>query len=88
MTIKSGPIDFLADYAAQTNNLHPNHIQVNTYHYDNHFTGQAKELLRKIISTLNTGNFDHSDIQTDYFHVGWYCDVNIGQWDQPYVLTK
>ena len=23
----------------------------------------------------------------DYFHVGWYVDVNIGQWDKSYKLV-
>jgi hypothetical protein len=31
-----------------------------------------------------TGNHDRSDIQSDYFDVGWYVDVNIGSWNRPY----
>ena len=26
--------------------------------------------------------FDHSDIQSDYFHLSHYIDINIGQWNQ------
>jgi hypothetical protein len=33
---------------------------------------------------MNTGNWDESDIQTDYFNVGWYVDVKIGSWQKPY----
>ena len=31
-------------------------------------------------------NYDHSDIMTDYFDVGWYIDINFGNgWtDKPY----
>jgi hypothetical protein len=37
---------------------------------------------------MNVGNHDRSDIQSDYFDVGWYVDVNVGAWNQPYELTK
>lgn len=33
-----------------------------------------------------TGWFDESDIMTDYFHTAWYVDINVGKWNQPYVL--
>jgi len=37
---------------------------------------------------MNIGNFDKSDAQTDYFHVGWYMSVNLGKWDKPYILNN
>jgi hypothetical protein len=37
---------------------------------------------------MNAGNWDKSDIQTDYFDVGWYIDVNVGRWDKPYALVR
>lgn len=37
--------------------------------------------------TAGVENFDKSDIMTDYFHVGWYIDVNVGKWDKPYEYT-
>jgi len=37
---------------------------------------------------MNIGNFDKSDVQTDYFHVGWYMSVNLGKWDKPYILNN
>jgi hypothetical protein len=36
---------------------------------------------------MNDGNFDKSDIQSDYFHVGWYVSVNIGKWNKPYEVV-
>ena len=65
-----------------------NNLDLNSYHYRDHFTGEVKELLINIFAALNTGNHDHSDLQSDYFDVGWYVDVNIGKYNQPYVLTK
>ena len=60
------------------------HIEVNEYWYQEHFTGQALDLLKKIIPVLNEGNHDRSDIQSDYFDVGWYLSIKIGTWDKPY----
>lgn len=102
MNIKSGPIDFIGNYnkliiegrRSQGNGIGndnpPNvsgHIQVNTYHYDKHFTGDALDLLNKIMACLNAGNYDNSDSQRDYFDCGWYVDVNIGKWDKQYEYT-
>jgi hypothetical protein len=36
---------------------------------------------------MDIGNHDRSDIQTDYFDVGWYKSVNIGTWNKPYEVT-
>ncbi len=32
-------------------------------------------------------NHDNSDIQTDYFDVGWYVDINVGKWNKPFIYT-
>jgi hypothetical protein len=36
---------------------------------------------------LNTGNFDESDSQTDYFCVGHYVDISVGSFEKPYVVV-
>ncbi len=42
--------------------------------------------IKKIIkAVINSGNFDKSDSQSDYFHVGWYTNIQLGQWDKPYM---
>jgi hypothetical protein len=33
---------------------------------------------------MMTGNHDRSDSQTDYFDVGWYIEIQFGQWDKPH----
>ena len=82
LTIKEGAIDFIADNGG----LHDRgSIQVNPYHYKNHFLGKSKAFLSEVIPAMNDGNWDKSDAQTDYFNVGWYIDVNIGKWNKPYV---
>lgn len=93
LTLKSGKIDFVKNYI-ETVQAHPRyndrelgpvtHIDVNVYHYRDHFSGDAKKFLTEVITAMSVGNFDHSDSQTDYFHVGWWLDVQVGRWDKPY----
>lgn len=94
LTVKQGDIDFVGNFAETTGADADNwavkkgNIDVNVYHYRNHFTGKARQFLEEVIVAMNNGNHDRSDIQSDYFDVGWYVDVNIGRWDQPYALVK
>ena len=101
LNIKSGKIDFIENYiktdedkpygnkmsADQVAYIRKNQsLDVNTYWYQEHYSGKAKSFLKEILVAMNGGNHDNSDIQTDYFDVGWYVDVNIGSWNKPYVL--
>ena len=87
LNIKSGKIDFIGDYG-DSDDARKFGIQVNPYWYKDHFTGKAKAFLSEVIPAMNDGNWDKSEIQYDYFNVGWYIDVNIGKWNKPYELTK
>ena len=99
LNLKSGPIDFIgnsnevcgSDHYQVSRGFRPNtsgYDNVNVYHYKNHYSGVALKFLREVIPLMNSGNHDNSDIQTDYFDVGWYVDVNIGKWDKPYQYIK
>lgn len=77
VNIKSGKIDFGGT-----------EININPYHYKRHYEGVALDFLSELLPAMNEGNHDNSDIMTDYFDVGWYVDVNIGRWNNPYVLEK
>ena len=99
LTIKQGEIDFIGNYnemeATKQRPAHlpfraaENHLSVNTYWAHEHFTGDAKDFIVKAIAALKGPDyFDHSDIQTDYFHRSHYIDINIGRWDKPYALVK
>jgi len=87
LNIKSGKIDFISDYG-NSDDARKFGIQVNPYWYKDHFTGKSKAFLSEVIPAMNDGNWDKSEIQYDYFNVGWYSDVNIGKWNKPYELTK
>jgi hypothetical protein len=97
LTVKSGPIDFIGNFnEVFRSRPHPEYVRevtgncldVNVYWYKEHFSGRALAFLTKVIAAMNVGNWDESDIQSDYFNVGWYVDVKIGKWNKPYVLTK
>lgn len=83
LNVKSGTLDFFEEFA-RGEDARKFGIQVNPYHYEKHFTGKSLKFLTEVIDAMNDGNYDHSDIQTDYFNVGWYIDVNIGKWNKPY----
>lgn len=95
LKVKSGSIDFIGNFN-KTIEARPGgfrngspaekSIDVNPYWYQEHFDGVALDFLKEVFAVMNKGNHDNSDIQTDYFDVGWYVDVNIGQWDKPYIL--
>lgn len=95
LNIKSGAIDFISNYnmcqdaqsSARPRNYAKDSLQVNPYWFKEHFGGIALAFLDEVFDAMNEGNHDRSDIQTDYFDVGWYVDVNIGKWNQPYVVA-
>ena len=89
LNVKSGKIDFINDFGDTPEtraDAEKFGIQVNPYWYKEHFGGESYHFLSEVIPEMNDGNWDKSDIQTDYFNVGWYIDVNIGKWNKPYTL--
>jgi len=59
-------------------------LQVNVYWVKDHYEGKERSFLMKLVAAMNEGNYDNSDIMTDYFDVGWYNDINIGKWNKKY----
>lgn len=97
LNIKSGGVDFIGNYN-KTNQDNPRHgfqnadtakdyLSVNNYWIDEHFTGEAKEILEIANECLDLNNHNNNDVMTDYFDVGHYIDINIGKWNKPYELT-
>jgi len=101
LNIKSGSIDFIENYIGTNGSKHYNvmsqdqieyvrknkSLDVNPYWYQDHFSGTALNFLKEVFTAMNQGNHDNSDIQTDYFDVGWYSYVHAGKWDKPYKLA-
>ena len=95
LNIKSGNLDFIKNFNETALGLvsgfrrgirAATYISVNPFHYTSHFSGECLQFLTEVFAALNEGNHNNSDIQTDYFDVGWYIDVNIGRWNKPYIL--
>lgn len=86
--ITKGPIDFIKNYKENNEfSFSDSYIDVNTYWIHDSYTGIAKEALTELKEAMTVGNWDRSDIQTDYFDVGWYIDIAIGSWKKPYELV-
>jgi hypothetical protein len=96
LNIRQGSIDFVGNFNRVASARHPDRfnpatgsIDVNTHWYHEHFDGVAKQFLDEMVAAMKGPEyFDHSDIQSDYFHRSHYIDINIGQWDKPYALEK
>lgn len=99
LTIKSGKIDFIANSNRVCGSSHyqvshgfrPNtsgYSDVNPYWYQDHYDGKAKAFLDEAFKALKVaGWYDNTDAQIDYFDTAYYCDINIGKWNKPYVVT-
>lgn len=87
MNISAAPVNLIAAFKP-SKYFDPEtatHADVNPYWFREHFANEeVLKAFEKIFAALNDGNHDRSDIQTDYFDVGWYVDVNIGRWDKPF----
>lgn len=101
VNISQGPLDFRKQYEAveppeyyrpeehsrwYESRKNDSSIQVNTYHIERNWEGDCGVFLQELKDAMSIGNWDRSDIQTDYFDVGWYTDINIGKWKKPYKL--
>jgi hypothetical protein len=76
------------NYARKTGgtlNFNTEEREVNHYRLDNIYSGKALTFLEEIRNAMNVGNWDKSDIMTDYFNVGWYISIKIGKWNKPYI---
>lgn len=103
LNIKSGSIDFIENYiktdadknygnkmsADQVAYIRNNKaLDVNPYWYQEHYTGKARDFLKEIFAAMYGSDwYDNSDVQTDYFDTAFYVDVNIGNWNKPYIFT-
>lgn len=99
LTIRSGKVDFVESFnrLGQSNSwkssvafqpVTDGYIQVNPYWFHEHFDGKAKDCLAELLNAMNVGNHNNSRPEIDYFDIGWYVDINIGQWNKPYICTK
>lgn len=87
ITIKSAPIWIIAD---EINGRPTNgYCQLNHYymHESESINDEAKPVLAAIKKAMNIDNYDRSDSQSDYFDVGHYISITVGQWNKPFIVT-
>ena len=98
LTIRKGGIDFVSNFnkTAGDRNFWNNEFEpvtsdnmgINEYHYKDHFSGVALEVLSKLIPEMKGENFyDNTDISADFFDIKHYINVKIGTWEKPYILV-
>lgn len=99
LNIKSGPLDFMgqynergrADWEKKEYGEWAEATYCCPYAGDKWAMGRdwkdakTREFLAKIDAAMNVGNHDNSDAMTDYFDVGWYTGINVGDYKNPYV---
>jgi hypothetical protein len=59
--------------------------QLNHFYLERYENG---EILKRIAEIANKGNYDKSDIMTDYFEVGFYFRLQVGKWDKHFELIN
>ena len=81
VTLREGAIDFGSK-----------EVEVNTYWIERHWDGIAKKFLTELHEAMNAcpehQNYDNSNIMADYFDVGWYTRISVGEWNKPYILKE
>lgn len=95
MTVSAAPINLVDAYTAKrcsddvrASCMAHMRVDVNPYSWADHFDGDLLAAFTKILEALNLGNWDRSDIQTDYFDVGHYVDLQFGRWNKPFVVLE
>lgn len=61
---------------------------INQYHIDSDERLNEKEkfFLNELHNAMMVGNYDNSDPQSDYFSVGWYTEIKIGNYEKDYIF--
>lgn len=103
VTVKSGKLDFIGaknKHIARNGELHGRDdipvllgsFRVNPYYDADNMRSVECNDIADFLDALTTAMygsdyFNDSDAQTDYFHCSHYININIGNWDKPYILT-
>jgi hypothetical protein len=101
VNIKSGELDVIGNFRnTLANRGHgwdhdtywiktpPTYMQVNQYHLSSSYSGRVLCFFEELFDAMKGPDwFDKSDSMSDYFHIAWYVNVNVGKWEKPYQLT-
>jgi hypothetical protein len=99
VNVSQGPLDIISNmyeialtrpdsHYAREKAPKPTQLQVNEHWIEENYSGKAREFLRELKAAMKGPDWrDNSDIQTDHFDISWYLDINIGQWNRPFLCT-
>ena len=62
--------------------------QVNQYWIESRENKQSIPPLKKIFEIANKNNYDRSDVQSDYFDIGYYLNISIGHFGKPFTPSE
>ena len=88
--VSSAPADIIAGMAASEyfDPKTATSCGINDYHIRRDVSDPGlADIFVAISDALNGGNHDNSDVQSDYFDVGWYKSMHVGAWDRPFICT-
>lgn len=74
----------IAAYVSELERGEVEYFQLNEFQVATQFPGEIGATFAKIVAALNTGNHDNSDPMTDYFDVGHYISLRIGDYGKPF----
>lgn len=96
LTIRSAPINLLKyikfrgvpleeALKEEDGERYRSYWRLNEYYLEESFTDDnLVQQFLLIRNAMNLGNWDRSDIQSDYFDVGHYITINIGTFEKPF----
>lgn len=89
LTVSQAPVDLVKLNAGDRYEASRGHLQLNHYHLRSQCADSAvADTLEAIKAAMNTGNWDNSDVMTDYFDVGHYINIHVGKWNKPFICTE
>jgi len=96
LTISAAPVDLIAEVnacnaerARQRGDepyINRDSVSIHPSGVERSFSA-SRDTIAKIMACLNIDNHDRSDVQSDYFDVGHYVDLQIGRWDKPFKVA-
>ena len=79
VVIREAPIELIPNGECST----VNHFGLGR----NKYPEEIEAVYQKITDIVMRGNHDNSDPMTDYFDVGWYYDLQVGEWDRKFKVS-
>lgn len=99
VNLREGALDFIgaanednrrvAERRGQTPYEVKGYYQVNPYYAHESSNAKVGRFFKELLAAMRGDMwYDRSDAMTDYFDTAYYTDINVGNWDKPYVFVK